>query len=237
MAPTVRLICLHSIQQRAIISEGWENLSAVGNTANACPDFFYCPQSRECINSCFTHQLWACTTRQRFRFWRAASHPHPKFRETSAIKCNQTSSLPKFKEQGIHLSFWISFWFMYHFQFLGQSLVDCFPADAGLRAEALSDVSLHCNLDQSNGSFTQQLQGGKEAATVININYLHKSSLRQGTCYHLNFNILLFKNHWRKKDSKELWVPELKWNANATYWSYLCLCALIHETTFVNFSW
>lgn len=85
---------------------------------------------------------------------------------------------------------------MYHLHFLGQSLMYCFPANACLWAEALPDTfPLRCNLNSSNGSFTQQLQGGKEGESGININYLHNPSLRQGSCYHLDFNILLFKNH------------------------------------------
>lgn len=96
---------------------------------------------------------------------------------------------------------------MYQFHSLGQSPMYCFPAYTCLWAEALSNTfPLRCNMDHSNGSFTQQLEGGKKGPTGININYLHNPAPRRGISYHPNFNILLFKKSLTEKDNKELWV-------------------------------
>lgn len=123
---------------------------------------------------------------------------HPQNVEwDQSTKCSQASLLPKpiKRERGRNLAAWISSWFMYRFHFFffffGTKSATLLPSLHPSMGKATTHLSPVLWQDQSSGS-----RGEEEG---VNINHLHSSSLRQGSSYCPNFNVPLFKNHWRKK--------------------------------------
>lgn len=137
------------------------------------------------------------TSSRRLQFRRSASHPSPKRRVRSihevqpGFTASKAHQARERKESGCVNFFLIYVSFSFFFFFFGTKSATLLPSLHPSMGKATTHLSPVLWQDQSSGS-----RGEEEG---VNINHLHSSSLRQGSSYCPNFNVPLFKNHWRKK--------------------------------------